>query len=44
MLCLLILRIVMGFLADHHLRVPRYRLRNKLSRAIAAFFSAPEIK
>lgn len=44
LLCLLILRIVMGFVADHHLRVPRYRLRNKLSRAIAAFFSAPEIK
>jgi hypothetical protein len=44
LLCLLILRVVMGFLADHHLRVPRYRLRNKLSRAIAAFFSAPEIK
>jgi hypothetical protein len=44
LLCLLILRVVMGFLADHHLRVPRYRLRNKLGRAIAAFFSAPEIK
>jgi hypothetical protein len=24
--------------------VNRFRLRNKLSRAIAAFFSAPEIK
>ncbi len=44
LLCLLILRIILGFLADHHLRVPRYRLRHKLSRAIAAFFSAPEIK
>jgi hypothetical protein len=31
-------------LADHHFQVNRFRLRNKLSRAIAAFFSAPEIK
>jgi len=44
LLCLLILRILMGLLADHHLRVPRFRLRYKLSRAVAAFFSAPEIK
>ncbi len=44
LLCLLILRVVPGFLAGHHFQVNRFRLRNKLSRAIAAFFSAPEIK
>lgn len=44
LVCLLILRVILGVLADRHLRVPRFRLRNKLSRAIAAFFSAPEIK
>jgi hypothetical protein len=44
LLCLLILRVVLGFFADHHFQVNRFRLRNKLSRAIAAFFSAPEIK
>jgi hypothetical protein len=44
LVCLLMLRIILGVLADRHLRVPRFRLRNKLSRAIAAFFSAPEIK
>jgi hypothetical protein len=44
LLCLLILQVVFGFLADHHFQVNRFRLRNKLSRAIAAFFSAPEIK
>jgi hypothetical protein len=30
--------------SQDHLRVPRFRLRNKLSRAIAVFFGAPEIK
>ena len=30
--------------SQDHLRVPRFRLHNKLSRAIAVFFSAPEIK
>jgi hypothetical protein len=44
LLCLLTLRVVMAILADHHFRVNRFCLRNKLSRAIAAFFSAPEIK
>jgi hypothetical protein len=44
LLCLLILRVVLGFLADHHFQVNRFRLRNKLRRATAAFFSAPEIK
>jgi hypothetical protein len=41
---LLILRVILGVLADRHFRVPRFRLGNKPSRAIAAFFSAPEIK
>ena len=39
LLCLLILRVVLGFLADHHFQVNRFRPRNKLSCA-----SAPEIK
>jgi hypothetical protein len=44
LVCLLILRVILGVLADRHLRVLRFRLRNNLSRAIAAFLSAPEIK
>ena len=44
LLCLLALRVVLRFLADHHFQVNRFRLRHKLSPAIAAFFSAPEIK
>jgi len=44
LVCLLILRVILGVLADRHFRVLRFRLRHNLSRAIAAFFSAPEIK
>jgi hypothetical protein len=44
LVCLLILRVILGVLADRHFRVPRFGLRNKPRRAIAAFFSAPEIK
>jgi hypothetical protein len=38
------LRFVLAWLADHRLRIPRFRLRTNLSRATAAFFSTPEIK
>jgi hypothetical protein len=44
LLALLMLRVIFALLADHHFRVPRFRLRHHLSRAIAAFFSTPEIK
>jgi hypothetical protein len=44
LLALLMLRLIFALLADHHFRVPRFRLRHHLSRAIAAFFSTPEIK
>ncbi len=44
LLALLILRIIFAFLADHHLRVPRFHLRHKLGRVLAAFFSAPEMQ
>ena len=44
MLILLILRVLLAFIADHHFRMPRFRLRHNLGRAAAAFFSSPEIK
>ena len=44
LLALLFLRLVLGWLADHHLQVPRFRLRANLSRATAALFTTPEIK
>jgi hypothetical protein len=40
----LLLRIVLAWLADHRLRIPRLRLRASLTRATATFFSTPEIK
>jgi hypothetical protein len=44
MVFLLLLRIVLAWLADHRLRIPRFRLRTNLSRATATLFSTPEIK
>ncbi|HXY01228.1 MAG TPA: transglutaminase-like domain-containing protein [Candidatus Limnocylindrales bacterium] len=41
---LMIVRMILGWLADHRLRVPRFHLRANLSRATAAFFTTPEIK
>ena len=41
---MLLLRIVLAWLADHRLRIPRFRLRTNLSRATATLFSTPEIK
>jgi Transglutaminase-like superfamily len=40
----LLLRFVLGWLADHRLRIPRLRLRTSITRAAATFFSTPEIK
>jgi len=41
---LLFARVLLAWLADHRLAVPRFRLRANLSRAAAAFFTSPEIK
>jgi hypothetical protein len=40
----LVVRLVLGWIADNRLRVPRFHLRANLSRATAAFFTSPEIK
>jgi hypothetical protein len=40
----LLLRVFLGWLADHRLRIPRFRLRAQFRRAGATFFRAPEIK
>jgi hypothetical protein len=40
----LLLRILLAWLADHRLRIPRLRLRTSLTRATATFFSTPGIK
>jgi hypothetical protein len=44
LIVLLLIRITLGWLADHRLRVPRFHLRANLGRATAALFSTPEIK
>ena len=43
-LFLLLLRLVLGWHADNRLRIPRFRLREHVFRAGAAFFTTPEIK
>jgi len=40
----LVLRVLLGWYADYRLKIPRFRLREHVLRAGAAFFSAPEIK
>jgi hypothetical protein len=40
----LFLRILLGWYADHRLRIPRFHLRQHAARAGAAFVSTPEIK
>lgn len=40
----LLLRLGLGWLADHTLDAPRFHLRANLTRATAAFFTTPEIK
>jgi Transglutaminase-like superfamily len=44
LLFFLLLRVVLAWLADHRLLIPRLRLRTSLTRATATFFSTPEIK
>jgi len=41
---LLLVRVMLGWLADHRLRISRFHLRANLSRATAALFTTPEIK
>lgn len=43
-LLFLLLRFVLGWYADHRLRIPRFQLRAHAARAGAAFLSTPEIK
>jgi hypothetical protein len=40
----LMMRTLLGWYADRRSRIPRFRLREKVARAGAAFLSAPEIK
>jgi len=44
MIVLLLVRLFLGWLADHRLRIPRFHLRANLGRATSAFFTTPEIK
>jgi hypothetical protein len=44
LLFFLLMRLALGWLADHRLQAPRFHLRANLSRATAAFFTTPEIK
>jgi transglutaminase superfamily protein len=42
--CLLVLRAILGWYADHRLRIPRFHFFEHARRAVIAFFSTPEIK
>lgn len=44
LLFFLLLRVVLAWVADHRLRIPRLHLRTNLTRALATFFSTPEMK
>jgi len=44
LLFLTLMRIVLGWVADHRLRISRFHFRENLARATAAFFTSPEIK
>jgi hypothetical protein len=44
LLSFLLVRLILGWLADNRLRVPRFHLRANLIRATTAFFTTPEIK
>jgi len=44
LIALMLMHVALGWLADHHLLIPRFHLRANLSRATAAFFTTPEIK
>ena len=41
---LLFLRVFLAWIADRRLQIPRFRFRDNLTRATAAFFTSPEIK
>lgn len=41
---LMLMRVGLGWIADHRLRIARFHLRENLARATAAFFTSPEIK
>jgi hypothetical protein len=40
----MIVRVFLGWFADHRLMIPRFHLRTNLLRATAVFFTTPEIK
>jgi Transglutaminase-like superfamily len=44
LIILMLVRVILGWLADNRLKIPRFHLRANLSRATAAFFTTPEIK
>jgi hypothetical protein len=44
LIILMLVRVLLGWLADNRLKIPRFHLRANLSRATAAFFTTPEIK
>jgi hypothetical protein len=44
LILLVLVRVVLAWVADDYLRVPRFRLRAKLGRATISFFRAPEMK
>jgi hypothetical protein len=44
LIVLMLMRMILGWYADHRLKIPRFHLRANLSRATAAFFTTPEIK
>lgn len=44
LLLLTLLRILLAWIADHRLCIPRFHFRENLTRATAAFFTSPEIK
>jgi hypothetical protein len=43
-LLFILVRILLGWYADNHLRIQRFRLRAQFHRAGSAFFHVPEIK
>jgi hypothetical protein len=44
LIVLLVTRIILGWMADHRLKIPRFHLRANLGRATAALFTTLEIK
>lgn len=44
LVALLLVRMFLGWLADHRLQIPRFHLRANLSRATTVFFTTPEMK